>query len=107
MNIMDLAKVVAPDCKTEIVGIHPDEKLQEIMITKGDARRTLEFDNHYIVRPDFQFWGKRFIENCEKPVADDFEYNSEINPWRLSPGEMLEVIKIFSFFSCGRKMNSR
>ncbi|MEI6315646.1 MAG: UDP-N-acetylglucosamine 4,6-dehydratase (inverting) [Syntrophus sp. (in: bacteria)] len=93
MNIMDLAKVIAPDCKTETVGIRPGEKLHEVMITKDDARRTLEFDNHYIIQPDFQFWGKRFTEDGAKPVADDFEYNSETNPWRLTPGEMLRIIK--------------
>jgi UDP-N-acetylglucosamine 4,6-dehydratase len=93
MNIMDLAKVIAPDCKTKIVGIRPGEKLHEVMITKDDARRTLEFDNHYIIQPDFQFWGKRFTENGAKPVADDFEYNSETNPWILTPGEVLKIIK--------------
>ncbi len=34
MNIMDLAKTICPECKTEIVGIRPGEKLHEVM-TKG------------------------------------------------------------------------
>jgi len=93
MNIMDLAKVIAPECKTEIVGIRPGEKLHEVMIPKDDARRTMEFDDHYVLQPDFQFWGKRFKENGGKPMADDFEYNSDTNPWRLNPEEMLEIIK--------------
>jgi len=53
MNIMDLAKVIAPECKTEIVGIRPGEKLHELMITRDDARRTLEFRDHYIIQPEF------------------------------------------------------
>jgi len=92
MNMMDLAKVMAPECKTEIVGIRPGEKLHEVMIPKDDARRTLEFDDHYVLQPDFQFWGKRFKENGGKPVADDFEYDSDTNPWRLKPEEMLGII---------------
>jgi len=40
MNIMDLAKAIAPECKTEIVGIRPGEKLHEVMVSKDDARRT-------------------------------------------------------------------
>jgi UDP-N-acetylglucosamine 4,6-dehydratase len=63
------------------------------MIPKDDARRTLEFDDHYVIQPDFHFWGKRFKENGGKPVADDFEYNSDTNPWRLHPEEMLEILK--------------
>ena len=93
MNIMDLAKIIAPECPTEIVGIRPGEKLHEVMIPKDDARRTLEFDNHYVIQPEFSFWGRRFKNNGGKPVADDFEYNSDTNPWRLNPEEMLEIIK--------------
>jgi UDP-N-acetylglucosamine 4,6-dehydratase len=93
MNIMDLAKVIAPDCKTEIVGIRPGEKLHEVMIPKDEARRTLEFDNYYVNQPDFPFWGKRFRNNGGKPVPDDFEYNSATNPWKLTSDEMREIIE--------------
>ena len=93
MNIMDLAKVIAPECKTEIIGIRPGEKLHEVMITRDDARRTLEFDDHYIIQPDFVFWGKRFNNNGCKPVPDDFEYHSGTNPWKLTPEEMGRIIK--------------
>jgi len=94
MNIMDLANVIAPECKKEIVGIRPGEKVHEVMIPKEDSRRTLEFDSHYVIQPDFQFWGKRFKENSCKQVTDGFEYNSETNPWRLKPEDMLEMIKM-------------
>jgi UDP-N-acetylglucosamine 4,6-dehydratase len=93
MNIMDLAKVIAPECKTEIIGIRPGEKLHEVMIPRDDARRTLEFDDHYIIQPDFVFWGKRFNNNGCKPVPDDFEYHSGANPWKLTPEEMGRIIK--------------
>lgn len=93
MNIMDLAKVIAPDCKTEIVGIRSGEKLHEVMIPKDDTRRTLEFENHYVIQPDFSFWGRRFKNNAGKSLPDDFEYNSATNPWKLTPDEMRDIIK--------------
>src|SRR5262249_8695011 len=37
MNIMDLARALAPECKTEIVGIRSGEKLHEVMVTEDDA----------------------------------------------------------------------
>jgi len=93
MNIIDLAKAIAPDCKIEIVGIRPGEKLHELMITKDDARRTLEYNDHYVIQPDFYFWDRRFKNNDGQPVPDDFEYNSGTNPWRLTPDEMREMVK--------------
>jgi len=93
MNIMELAKVIAPECKTEIIGIRPGEKLHEVMIPVDDARRTLEYPEHYVIQPDFSFWGKRFVNSVAKPVGEDFEYNSGDNPWQLTPDEMRSIIK--------------
>jgi UDP-N-acetylglucosamine 4,6-dehydratase len=92
MNIMDLATAIAPDCETRVVGIRPGEKLHELMITRDDARRTLEFDKFYVLQPEFQFWQRR--SNWEKgtPVADDFEYSSGDNPWRLTVDEMKAIV---------------
>ena len=93
MNIMDLAKVIAPECKTDIIGIRPGEKLHEVMIPKDDARRTIEYADHYIIQPDFDFWGRRFTNNDGQAVPDEFEYNSGDNPWMLTPEEMGEIIR--------------
>jgi len=93
MNIMDLAKAIAPECKTEIVGVRPGEKLHEVMVTKDDARKTLEYKDHYVVQPDFQFWGSRFENNGGNPLPEDFEYNSETNPWFLTIDEMREMLE--------------
>ena len=94
MNIMDLVKSIAPECKIKIIGIRPGEKLHEVMIPKDDARRTIEFGNYYIVQPDFKFWIRRFNNNSGKIMPDDFEYNSGTNTWRLSLEEMREMIAL-------------
>ena len=92
MNMMDLAKAIAPECKTEIIGIRPGEKLHEVMVPKDDAHRTIEYDDKYIIKPDFAFFGRRFNSNSGKPVPEGFEYNSETNPWKLSIEEAREMI---------------
>ncbi|OGQ00134.1 MAG: UDP-N-acetylglucosamine 4,6-dehydratase (inverting) [Deltaproteobacteria bacterium RBG_19FT_COMBO_60_16] len=92
MNIMDLAQAIAPGCSTRIVGIRPGEKLHEVMVPRDDSRTTIEFDDHYIIQPDFPFWGRRFSNNVGKPVPEGFEYNSGTNPWRLSIDEMRSMI---------------
>jgi len=96
MNMMDLAKATCPECKTEIVGIRPGEKLHEIMIPKGAACRTLEYENYYIIQPDFNFWGRRFNGENGKQISDDFEYSSDTNPWKLSVEEAREMVKALS-----------
>ena len=93
MNIINLAKVVAPKCKIKIVGIRPGEKVHEIMIPKDDARRTIEYSNHYIIQPDFAFWGRRFTKKGGKPVPEEFEYNSRDNPWMLTSDQMRKIIE--------------
>ncbi len=81
MNIMDVAKVVAPECRTEIIGIRPGEKLHEIMITPDDAWNTLEYSDYYVIQPATQWWdAKKFIaETNGKPVSEGFQYSSDRN----------------------------
>jgi len=92
MNMMDLAKAICSECKTETVGIRPGEKLHEVMVPKDDAYRTLEYEDHYLIQPDFRFFGRRFNGEKGKPVPRVFEYNSETNPWKLSIEEAREMI---------------
>jgi UDP-N-acetylglucosamine 4,6-dehydratase len=93
MNIMDLAKAICPECNTEISGIRPGEKLHELMITKDDARNTVEFNDYFVIKPAFRYFERRFSEEGYKQVDGDFEYNSESNPWQLSIDELKEMIK--------------
>jgi len=93
MSMMDLAKAIAPECKTEIIGIRPGEKLHEVMVPKDDAHRTIEYEDKFIIKPDFRFFGRRFNSNGGKLVQEGFEYNSETNPWKLSIDEMKEIIR--------------
>jgi len=93
MSIMDLAKAICQECKTETVGIRPGEKLHEVMITKDDARNTVEFNDHFVIKPAFRYFERRFHEQGCKKVDEDFEYNSETNPWQLSIDELKEMIK--------------
>ena len=90
---MDLAQAIAPECETTIVGIRPGEKIHELMIPQEEARKTLEFDNFYVIQPEFKFWSRRCSWDGENPVAVDFEYNSGSNPWRLTVEEMRGMIE--------------
>ena len=51
MRIIDLAAAMAPECRQEIVGIRPGEKLHECLIPHDEARLTREFDDFYVILP--------------------------------------------------------
>ena len=93
MNIMDLAKAVAPDCTHEIVGVRPGEKLHEMMISKDDARRTLEFDDHFVIQPVQDWWDEEKVPTAKggKLCSEGFEYVSDVNDWWLSVQELAEI----------------
>ena len=93
MNIMDLARALAPSCKTEVVGIRPGEKLHEIMVTEDDARQTLEFENHYTILPSFHDWdGQEYYRNSGgRQCEEGFRYASDSNSWWLTEEDLRDM----------------
>lgn len=91
MKITDLAKAIAPDCKHEMIGIRPGEKLHEILITKADARHTLEFNDFYIILPEYNWWNAANHREGQA-INVDFEYSSDQNEHWLSIEEMQKII---------------
>lgn len=95
MNIMDLARAIAPECETEIVGIRPGEKLHEYMISCEDSRNTLEYNDYYVIQPQFVWWNQAQYTgtNGGKSVPEGFSYSSDNNTRWLSIDELREIIK--------------
>ncbi|MBA3405897.1 MAG: UDP-N-acetylglucosamine 4,6-dehydratase (inverting), partial [Gemmatimonadaceae bacterium] len=58
MKLIDLARVIGPDCEFEVVGRRPGEKLHELMVGEDDAHNTLEYDNYYAIHPTVRVWSK-------------------------------------------------
>ncbi len=96
MNIMDLAAVVAPGVRTEVVGIRPGEKLHEVMISEDDSRYTYDFGSHYAILPAIHEWDKdpdRVRQSTRVPL--NFRYSSEINTQRLSRDDLQNLLNKF------------
>lgn len=91
MRVIDLAKAIAPECEIKIIGIRPGEKLHESMIMEDDARHTVEFDDYYIIQPEFPWWSKKYTKDGKK-LSDTFEYKSNKNDNWLT----IEQLKILS-----------
>jgi UDP-N-acetylglucosamine 4,6-dehydratase len=96
VRIVDLASAMAPDKPLNIIGIRPGEKLHETMCPADDAHLTLEFHDHFVIRPSIRFHhldtdyilnllGERGVQ-----VLEGFEYQSGTNSYFLKPNEILE-----------------
>ncbi|MCE9640168.1 MAG: UDP-N-acetylglucosamine 4,6-dehydratase (inverting) [Betaproteobacteria bacterium] len=95
MTVVDVAKVVAPECRHKIIGIRPGEKLHEIMITEDDALNTVEFDTCFAIQPASDWWDKaRFLKKTGgKKVAENFRYASDNNPQWMTPAQLAKILK--------------
>jgi UDP-N-acetylglucosamine 4,6-dehydratase/5-epimerase len=97
MRITDLATAIDPDCQQETIGIRPGEKLHELLITRDDARHTLEFKDHYVIQPGIHMWdyvdSAVYGDERGRPVAADFEYTSDSNTQWLDSKQLKAVIE--------------
>ena len=91
MKIMDLANLIAPEAKKEIVGIRPGEKVHEDLITKEEARHTKEYSDYFIIEPEFSFWQYK-EEAGGKPLPEGFRYTSDTNSQWLTEEDLQRIL---------------
>jgi UDP-N-acetylglucosamine 4,6-dehydratase (inverting) len=92
IKIVDLAEVIAPEAKKKIIGIRPGEKLHEILLTKEEAEHAKEFNEYFIIEPEFPFWKKGNLDGG-KALAEGFEYTSKINDKWMTKEEVENILK--------------
>ncbi len=96
VRVTDLAEAIAPGLEHHVVGIRPGEKLHEIMCPADDSHLTLEFDDHFVLKPTITFFdrdvdfGSNGLGETGTPVEQGFEYNSGGNNTFLSVGEIAD-----------------
>ncbi|ALT77335.1 UDP-N-acetylglucosamine 4,6-dehydratase (inverting) [Paucibacter sp. KCTC 42545] len=93
-RIGDVATAVAPDCRQEIVGIRPGEKIHEEMITGSDSYQTVDLGRYYAILPSNCEYS--IEQYCKKTGAErvpaGFAYDSGSNPDFLSVAQLRELI---------------
>jgi UDP-N-acetylglucosamine 4,6-dehydratase (inverting) len=89
MKVTDLARVVAPECQQEVVGIRPGEKLHEQMIGAEDAYYTYAYPEHYKILPAIHNWDKdaHRVKDGQK-VPEGFVYASDNNSEWMADAEL-------------------
>ena len=95
MKVTDLARVIAPNCKHEVVGIRPGEKLHEQMIGVEDSFYTFEYPEHFKILPSINEWGassERIKDGVKVP--EGFIYSSDNNTEWMSEADLQAWINL-------------
>ena len=90
MNLLDLAKAVAPECRVEEIGIRPGEKVHEVLVAEDEARHSLELEDMYVVQPIHTWWRRENLSGGRQ-LADGFHYGSENNSKWLTIDELRAI----------------
>jgi UDP-N-acetylglucosamine 4,6-dehydratase len=98
MKMTDMAEALAPGVPHKIVGIRPGEKLHEVMCPVESSHLTLEFDDHYVIKPTIEYsysldYATNALGEQGIPVAPDFVYSSDVNQEWLTATQLLEMLK--------------
>ncbi|MBV5320245.1 MAG: UDP-N-acetylglucosamine 4,6-dehydratase (inverting) [Sulfuricurvum sp.] len=99
MKVVDVARTIAPHLPHKNVGIRPGEKMHEVMCPRDDSHLTLEFHDHYVIKPTIQFteaadFSKNNCGEIGTPVEYGFKYSSETNTEWLTSEALLEKIAL-------------
>ena len=89
MKLSDLASVISPSARQEIVGIRPGEKLHEQMIGTEDSFFTYEYPEHFKILPAINGWhnSPERIKDGKK-VPEGFSYTSDNNSQWMTSEEL-------------------
>ena len=94
-RILELAEAIAPNCRTEIKGIRPGEKIHEEMLTEADSLNALETQHHFVLLPSFSLWNTEdYAATFEaQPCKAGFSYSSGTNDEWLSIEQLRGLIR--------------
>ncbi len=92
-TVVDMAKAIAPEAEIDVVGIRPGEKLHEEMVSEDDARRTVEFDDHFVIMPVLAEWAANSVTNAGASLPEGFSYSSDNNDWWLDVDQIRALLQ--------------
>jgi len=103
VRITDLASAMAPQLEQRFIGIRPGEKVHEVMCPADDSHLTLEFRDHFVIKPTILFtdsdndFSTNKLGEISSPVEQGVEYNSGSNEHFLNVDEIAQMNRVAGF----------
>ena len=91
MNILDLAKAIAPKSKIDYIGARPGEKIHEVLISGDEAPQTVDDGDRYVILPSGPWFQNKHWTHATA-VPEGFSYTSDRNPQWLSLDQIRQFI---------------
>lgn len=91
MRIMDVYKAIAPECKYEVIGVRPGEKLHEVLMTEEESVRCKKGDQCFCIFPENKVGGVEYKFKGEK-LSVSFIYSSVNNDKWITVEELKKVV---------------
>lgn len=98
-NIIDIVRSFGSDLDFHTIGIRPGEKLHEVMCPQDDSHLTIEFEDHFVIKPSISFVKEReysinLLGEKGKSVDSNFVYDSGTNSHFLKVDEIKKLSEI-------------
>jgi UDP-N-acetylglucosamine 4,6-dehydratase len=92
-NILQVARVIAPDCQIKNIGIRPGEKLHELMLSDSESYLTIDSNDKYVVLQS-TVGDKKIYEGIygDKYCGDNWCYSSGNNNL-ISDEKLLKLVQ--------------
>ena len=93
-RITEVAKAIGPNCKHEVIGIRPGEKVHEEMITSSDSFSTYDLGKYYVILPQVPNWKiQDYIKEFDAvKVPEGFNYSSGQNTEWIEAEQLRKLI---------------
>lgn len=92
MSVVDVIKMLTPECKIKVTGIRPGEKLHEVLITEYEAPRAHDIGYAYVIKPEFLGSKRTAWINKKSPVETDFIFASNNDVFRLKEEHAKKIL---------------
>lgn len=96
VKITDLANVLYPDAKIQIIGMRPGEKIHEVLISSNE-NNVSEFSNFYVIHPTINLNKKINYEMYNKmkghKTKENFQYESSQKKLLLNKNSLKQFLK--------------
>ncbi|MSR70997.1 SDR family NAD(P)-dependent oxidoreductase [Candidatus Kaiserbacteria bacterium] len=91
MPITEMVRLLAPECKTKVVGMRPGEKLHETLLTRYEVAQAKELPRMFAIAPLESEWAEWLARY--KSVPKDFVYTSNNKKFLLNKKEAIELFR--------------